>query len=53
VDAYRRFAARCSSNGSTPKGLLYVSTAHEEADIERTREAMGSLHGAVAGISTR
>jgi glutamate-1-semialdehyde 2,1-aminomutase len=55
VDAYRRFAGALLEHGIhiSPKGLLYVSTAHDEADIERTREAIGlaAREVATAGIS--
>ena len=40
---YRRFAAQLLRHGVhvTPKGLLYLSTAHEQADLDVTREAVG------------
>jgi glutamate-1-semialdehyde 2,1-aminomutase len=39
---YRRFAAQLLLHGVhvTPKGLLYLSTAHEQADLDVTREAV-------------
>jgi glutamate-1-semialdehyde 2,1-aminomutase len=42
LDAYRRFAEEMLAEGVhlIPRGLLYVSTAHEQADLEATREAV-------------
>ena len=49
--AYRRFAAALLEYGVhvAPKGLLYVSTAHEEEDLQQTREAVRQAARAVAG----
>jgi glutamate-1-semialdehyde 2,1-aminomutase len=48
--AYRSFAGELLARGVhvTPKGLLYVSIAHEQADLDRTREAVGEAARAVA-----
>ncbi len=48
--AYRRFAGELLARGVhvTPKGLLYVSTAHEQSDLDRTREAVGEAAQTVA-----
>ena len=55
VDGYRQFAQALLERGVhiSPKGLLYVSTAHDQADIDRTREAIALAAGevAAAGIS--
>ena len=42
VECYRKFAAALLAEGIhvIPRGLLYVSTAHSEEDVERTREAV-------------
>jgi glutamate-1-semialdehyde 2,1-aminomutase len=50
ADAYQRFACALLKHGvhASPKGLLYVSTAHDEADIDRTREAIALAAGEVA-----
>jgi glutamate-1-semialdehyde 2,1-aminomutase len=50
AEAYRRFAAALLDQGVhvIPRGLLYVSTAHAPADLERTREAIAA---AAAGLS--
>jgi glutamate-1-semialdehyde 2,1-aminomutase len=47
---YRRFAAALLEHGVhvTPKGLLYVSTVHREADLAHTREAVAKAARAVA-----
>jgi len=41
VEAYRRFAAALLDEGVhvISRGLLYVSTAHTQADLELTRAA--------------
>ncbi len=41
-EAYRDFAAALLDEGVhvIPRGLLYVSTAHTEADLDQTREAV-------------
>lgn len=48
--AYRRFAGELLARGVhvTPKGLLYVSTAHKQADLDRTREAVSEAARTVA-----
>lgn len=47
---YRRFASALLERGVhvTSKGLLYVSTAHDEADIDRTREAVALAAAEIA-----
>jgi glutamate-1-semialdehyde 2,1-aminomutase len=47
---YARFAEALLSEGVNvpPRGLLYVSTEHREADLERTREAIGHALATIA-----
>lgn len=42
MDAYRRFAETLLDEGVhvIPRGLLYVSTAHSDADLQLTRQAV-------------
>jgi glutamate-1-semialdehyde 2,1-aminomutase len=48
--AYRRFAAALLERGVhvAPKGLLYVSTAHDDGDLVLTREAVRDAARSVA-----
>jgi glutamate-1-semialdehyde 2,1-aminomutase len=48
-EAYRRFAAALLTEGIhvIPRGLLYVSTAHGDEDLERTRAATSRAAQAV------
>ncbi|HEY7660865.1 MAG TPA: aminotransferase class III-fold pyridoxal phosphate-dependent enzyme [Actinomycetota bacterium] len=47
---YARFAEGLLVEGVNvpPRGLLYVSTEHRDADLERTREAIGRALAAIA-----
>jgi glutamate-1-semialdehyde 2,1-aminomutase len=47
--AYRRFAEALLERGVhvIPRGLLYVSTAHTEADLDETREAVARAAASV------
>jgi glutamate-1-semialdehyde 2,1-aminomutase len=51
--AYRRFAAALLDQGVqvTPRGLLYVSTAHGPAELDETREAVRRAAAAFARAS--
>ena len=48
--AYRRFAEALLAEGVhvIPRGLLYVSAAHGEAELTRTREAVGRVAAKLA-----
>ena len=48
--AYRRFAGALLEHGVhvTPKGLLYLSSEHDQADLDRTREAVALAAAKVA-----
>ncbi|MCP9487400.1 MAG: aspartate aminotransferase family protein [Gaiellaceae bacterium MAG52_C11] len=52
-DAYRRFARALLDEGVhvIPRGLLYVSTAHTNADLEQTRVAVRSACVRVAAAA--
>ncbi|MBA3852039.1 MAG: hypothetical protein H0X59_06695 [Chloroflexi bacterium] len=55
-DAYRRFAAALLDEGVhlIPRGLLYVSAAHSQADLDETREAVRRAATRVrAGLEAR
>jgi glutamate-1-semialdehyde 2,1-aminomutase len=50
AEAYRRFAGALLEQGVhvSPKGLLYVSTAHDTGHMDRTREAIALAAAKVA-----
>ncbi len=50
--AYRSFAGALLDEGVhvISRGLLYVSTVHEDTDLDRTREAVGKAAAATAAV---